>query len=55
MIKGFGRRRDVVAGEAANARVDPSLGHEAEAPTAIPPRGWWRVIKRVASESSTER
>ncbi len=32
-----------------------SAGENAEAPAAIPPRGWWQVLKRVAADFSSHR
>ncbi|WP_149536913.1 YihY/virulence factor BrkB family protein [Siccirubricoccus phaeus] len=33
----------------------PELGHEAARPEAIPPRGWWAILKRTVSEVSDDR
>ena len=32
----------------------PPPGHTAEAPTQIPPRGWWQVTRRALKESSDD-
>jgi membrane protein len=32
-----------------------SHGHDAEHPGKIPPRGWWEILKRTASEISDDR
>jgi membrane protein len=33
----------------------PSHGHDATHPQEIPPRGWWEILKRTASEVSEDR
>ncbi|MHA6783043.1 YihY/virulence factor BrkB family protein [Pseudonocardia saturnea] len=34
--------------------TDTSPGSEADTPTAIPPRGWWQVVRRAFAESSAD-
>ena len=29
-------------------------GEQAEKPTAIPPRGWWQVVRRAVKEASAD-
>lgn len=35
--------------------LDTSLGHDAGAPSEIPARGWWAIVKRVAGNVSKDR
>ncbi|MGH3915812.1 MAG: YihY/virulence factor BrkB family protein, partial [Pseudonocardiaceae bacterium] len=38
----------------ARMRTDQLPGKQAEAPTQIPPQGWWQVVKRAFAESSAD-
>ena len=40
---------------ATAATGSPAAGHDAATPSAIPPKGWWQIMKRVASETSDDR
>lgn len=48
-------RSGQVRSDPAPAASDPAEGHDAATPSAIPPRGWWQIMKRVASEASDDR
>lgn len=60
---GFGRRRtgarggatgDGTSGPASSARTD-GRGRDAAAPSEIPPRGWFDVLRRTVAEFSKDR
>jgi membrane protein len=54
-------REDVVGpGQTARSKLARrgqtlELGHDAQTPAGIPPRGWWQVLKRVWGEATSDQ